>query len=47
MMKSDMLDRASKIENQRAKKEKDALKSALAVVDKKVSKNLKSNKSKL
>jgi len=47
MMKSEILDRASKIDNQRAKKEKDALKSALALVDKKVNKNLKSNKGKL
>ena len=46
MMKSEILDRASKIDNQRAKKEKDALKSALALVDKKVNKNLKSNKGK-
>ena len=47
MIKSEILDRASKIDNQRAKKEKDALKSALALVDKKVNKNLKSNKGKL
>lgn len=44
MIKSSMIQRAEKIENQRQKAEKEAMNWGLAVVDKKVKQGLKKSK---